>query len=241
MGVWNSRKTGKRLGATALAVLLPFAAAVLTGCQNVQGSSPQTLVRVIDASYNAPTVDVGVGGTLIATNIAAQTITNYGLLTPQNGTAYIYPTKTTKAVATAQGQFLAGEQHSVFITDSGAGYTATILTDQVTPPPSGYFSVRILQQALTTGAVDVYLVPSTSTLAGSKPLLSNVAAGSISGYINVTAGTYTIAVTPTGNTKIAYSSTPLTIATGAIRTLLIMDAQLTTNPPVTVVVGDDLN
>lgn len=238
---WKSRKSWARVGATALVAALPLLASVLSGCQNVQGTSSQTLVRVIDASYNAPAVDVKVGPTAIATNIAAQTITNYAFLPPQNGTAYIYPTKTTRATATAQGNFQAGQQHSVFLTDSGASYTATILTDQVTAPPAGYFSVRVLQQALTTGPVDVYLVPGTSTLAGSKPLLSDVAAGAMAGYVNITAGTYTVVVTPAGVKTTPYTSASLTFSAGQVRTLLIMDAQLTTNPPVTVVIGNDLN
>lgn len=239
----RKRKTDwVRLCTTALVAALPvLAGGLMTGCQNVQGSSPQTMVRVIDASYNAPAIDVKVGTTPIATNIAAQTITNYAFLPPQNGTVYIYPTQTTKASASTPGQFLASEQHSLFLTDSGAGYTAAILTDQVTAPPAGYFSVRFLQQALLEGAVDVYLVPSTSTLSGSKPLLSNVAAQTISGYINVPAGTYTVVVTPTGVVTRSYSSASITFAAGQVRTMVIMDAQLTTNPPVTVVIGNDLN
>jgi hypothetical protein len=215
----------------------------LTGCQTVQNSTPtQTLVRVMDASYNAPAVDVKVGTTPIATNIGPASITNYAFLPPQDTSAYIYPTGSTKSTASAAGTFLVDEQHSVLLADSGAGYAATILTDQVTPPPIGDFSLRIVQQAQQTGAVDVYLLSGTTALADAKPLLSAVAAQTVSAYVNVAAGTYTIAVTPTGNIKSAYTSTaPVTFATGQIRTFLVMDAQLTTNPPVTVTIGNDLN
>lgn len=224
------------------AIALAAAAALLTGCQTVQNSTPtQTLVRVIDASYNAPAIDVKIGTTPIAANIGAATITNYAFLPPQNTTAYIYPTGSTKSTASADGDFLVNEQHSVFLTDTGAGYSATILTDQVTPPPTGYFSLRVLQQALSTGAVDVYLVPSTSTLSGSKPLLTDVKPNSIAGYVNVEAGIYTIVVTPTGVITTPYSSSQITFTAGQVRTLLIMDSALTTNPPVTVTIGDDLN
>jgi hypothetical protein len=215
----------------------------LTGCQAVQNSTPtQTLVRVIDASYNAPPVDVKIGTTAIATNIGPASITNYAFLPPQNTSAYIDPTGTTKSTASVAGDFLVNEQHSVLLADSGAGYAATLLTDQVVPPPAGDFSLRIVQQAQQTGAVDVYLLNGTTALADAKPLLSAVAAQTVSAYVNVPAGTYTIAVTAAGNIKSAYSSTaPVTFATGQIRTFLVMDAQLTTNPPVTVTIGNDLN
>lgn len=228
-----------RLAAATLAA----AAALLTGCQTVQNSSPtQTLVRVIDASYNAPAVDVKVGTTPIATNIGAATITNYAFLAPQTTSAYVYPTGSSKSTASADGTFLVNEQHSVLIADSGAGYNATILTDQVTPPPAGNFSIRIVQQAQQTGAVDVYLLAGSTSLADAKPVLTAVPAQTVSAYINIPAGSYTIAVTPTGTVKTGYTgAAPVTFAAGQIRTFLIMDAQLTTNPPVTVTIGNDLN
>lgn len=228
-----------RIATAACVVLL----AALTGCQTIQNSSPtQTLVRVIDASYNAPAVSVSVGTTPIATNIAAATITNYAFLPPQDTTASVYPTGSTKATASAAGNFLVNEEHSVFITDSGTSYTATILTDQTTLPPAGDFSLRIVQQAINTGAVDVYLLSGSTALADAKPLLSAIPAQTASAYVNVPAGSYTIAVTPTGNIKSAYTSTaPVTFSADQVRTFLIMDAQLTTNPPVTVVIGNDLN
>lgn len=239
----NQRSFWVRMSVTVCVAALPVLVGLLSGCQNVQGGSmtTTTMVRVIDASYNAPAVNVNVGSTPIATNTAALTITNYAFLPPQNATVYAYPVGTKTATASAVGQFLASQEHSLFLTDSGAGYTATILTDQVTTPPSGYISIRFLQQALSVGPVDVYLVPSTSTLAGSKPLLSNLAVQAVTDYIPVPAGTYTVVVTPTGITTSAYTSTSTTYTAGQVRTMLIMDAQLTTNPPVTVVVGNDLN
>jgi hypothetical protein len=142
----NRKRLWARIGATVPVALLQLPAAVLTGCQTVENAAPsQTLVRVIDASYNAPGIDVKVGTTAIATNIGAATITNYAFLPPEETTAWVYPATSTTATASAQGEFLVSQQHSVFITDSGANYTATILTDQATVPPVGYFSIRFLQ------------------------------------------------------------------------------------------------
>ena len=230
-----------RAGATALTVLL--LAAALCGCQSVQSSSEsQTEVRVIDASYRAPAVNVNVGTTPIATNIGAATFTNYAFLPPENTTAYVFPVGTTQASAQAAAEFEVAQAHSVFITDTtNGGYTASILTDQATAAPAGYFSIRFLQQALIAGAVDIYVVPSASTLADSKPLFSNVTPQSAVGYANVMAGAYTIVITPAGSIKTPFSSSQLQFAAGQVRTVLIMDAQLTTNPPVTVTIGNDLN
>lgn len=214
----------------------------LLGCQSVQNSSPsQTQVRVINASYNAPALNVDIATTPIATNIGPATFTNYAFLPPENATAYVIPVGTTKPTAQAAGQFLVSEQHSVLITDQGSGYTASILTDQPTAAPAGYFSIRFLQQALNAGAVDIYLVPDGTKLADAKPLFTNVAPQSVEGYANVLAGTYTIVITPTGVTTTPSATASLQFMAGQVRTALIMDAQLTTNPPVTVTIGNDVN
>lgn len=235
---------GTRRGWRAAAGSVGLAVLWLSGCQNIQNSStPQTMVRAIDASYNAPPVDVKIGTTPIAVNIGAATFTNYAFLPPENATAYVYATKTTTATAAVPGAFLVGQQHSVFITDTSGGYQATLLLDQADNPPAGYVSLRFLQQAVRTGAVDVDLIPSNGTLAGTKPLLSDVASGTVSAYVNVQAGSYTLAIAPAGDTnaKDVYTSQVLQFTGGQVRTVLIMDAQLTTSPPVTITIGNDLN
>lgn len=211
------------------------------GCQSVQGASPVTLVRVIDASYNAPSVTVTMGSTAIAADIGGQTITNYAFLPPGASTAYIYPGQAKSPSASVAGDFLAGQEHSIYVTDSGTGYAATILTDQVTEPPAGYIAVRFLQQAISTGAVDIYFVPGGDTLSQAKPVETDLNVGSITNYVNIPAGTYSVVITPTGVINATYTGTSIGFTAGQVRTMLIMDAQLTTNPPVNVVVGDDLN
>jgi hypothetical protein len=201
------------------------------------------MVRVIDASYNAPPVDVKIGTTPIAVNIAAATFTNYAFLPPENATAYVYPTKTPTATASVAGALLVAQQHSVFITDTSGGYQATLLTDQGVTPPAGYVSLRFLQQAIHAGAVDIYLLSGSGTPAGAKPLLSDVAPATVSSYVNVQAGSYTLAIAPAGDTnaKDVYTSEALQFTAEQVRSVLIMDAQLATNPPVTIAIGNDVN
>jgi hypothetical protein len=184
---------------------------------------------------------VDLATTPIATNLGGATFSNYAFLPPENATVYVYPTGTTKAGASVDGQFLINEQHSILITDSGKSYTASILTDQPTAAPAGYFSIRFLQQAVQAGAVDIYLVPDGSTLADSKALFTKVAPQAVESYTNVPAGTYAIVVTPTGVITTPSSGSPIQFTAGQVRTALVMDAQLTKNPPVTVTLGNDVN
>ena len=95
---------------------------------------------------------------------------------------------------------------------------------------------------MNVGAVDIYLVPERQYALRLQAALQQCGSRDRwKGYANVMAGQYTIVITPTGVITTPYTSSSITFVAGQVRTALIMDAQLTTNPPVTVVIGDDLN
>ena len=53
--------------------------------------------------------------------------------------------------------------------------------------------------------------------------------------------TVTMVITPTGVTTSKYTSASLALTGGEVRTVLIIDTQLTSNPPVEVFMGNDVN
>ena len=140
------------------------------------------------------------------------------------------------------GTLLPGRQNSVFLTDNASatnGYTAAVLADQALPAASGHSAFRFLNQAPKTGAVDIYMVPAGTTLANSTPLVTDLAVGGAAGYTSFTSQTVTMVITPTGKTTPQYTSSAMALTGGEVRTVLIMDTQLTRNPPVQVTVADD--
>jgi hypothetical protein len=217
----------------------------LSACENVAGYTQPSLVRVIDASYIAPAVNVEVEGELIASNIGQGTITPYVTL-PASNNAYIEVIAATggAALVTSNGTLLPGHQHSVFLTDNGAAptsYEVTVLEDQQIPAAAGHSALRFLNQAPKTGAVDVYMIPSGTTMANTIPLVTALPVGATAGYISFTSQTVTMVITPTGLTTPKYTSTPLALTGGEVRTVLIVDTQLTSNPPVEVFMANDVN
>jgi hypothetical protein len=145
-------------------------------------------------------------------------------------------------LVTTNGTLLPGHQHSVFLTDNGAApnsYVVTILEDQQVQAASGHSAFRFLNQAPKVGAVDVYMVPAGTTLANSIPIYTNLPAGGSTGYISFASQTVTMIITPTGVTTPYYAYTPMALTGGEVRTVLLMDTQLTSNPAVEFTVADD--
>lgn len=221
--------------------LASLAALSLCGCTAVAGTGPTTLIRVIDAAYSSQALDAYVSTTPIAVNFAGPSISSYAFLPPGAATITIKPTGKSTVLTQLSGTLLAGEQHTVYITGKGASLQASLLTDQNTSAPAGSFAVRFLQAAVSTGAVDIYFVPDGTKIADANPVFSGLAAGSVTAYTNIPSGTYDLIVLPAGTTKNAYTSTATTFSAGQVRTMLIVDQQLLNNPPVNVLVANDVN
>ncbi len=231
------------LGAAAIAAL--GVSISFTGCENVASYTQPSLVRVIDASYIAPAVNVEVEGTLLAANIGQGTITPYGTLPASNDAAVNVTAATGGAtLVSTSGTLLAGHQHSVFLTDNGvapSSYEVTILEDQQVAAAAGHSAFRFLNQAPKTGAVDVYMVPTGTTLADTIPLVTALPVGSIAGYISFASQTVTMVITPAGVLTPKYTSQSIALTGGEVRTVLIVDTQLTSNPPVAAFMANDVN
>jgi hypothetical protein len=237
------RLRGPQLAAIAASSLA--LALALTACTHVAGFSQPSLVRVIDASYIAPAINVTVEGVLVAGNIGQGSITDYGTITP-SADAQIKVTAATggATLVASNGTLLSGHEHSVFVTDNGAAptlYTVTVLEDQQIPAAQGHSAFRFLNQAPKTGGVDVYMIPSGTTLANTIPLVTDLPVGNTAGYISFTSQTVTMVITPTGTLTPKYTSTPIALTGGEVRTVLIVDTQLTSNPPVEVFIANDVD
>jgi hypothetical protein len=140
----------------------------------------------------------------------------------------------------------AGTSQSVFITGYNANSQVTVLEDQATPAPSGHSEFRILNQAPATGAVDIYFLAGTSdtVYATAKPVITGLAAGATSGYVTIPSSTLYMVIAPTGTTladnlTTIYSSAAFALTGGEVRTVLVLDPQLATEP-VQVYVADDV-
>jgi hypothetical protein len=228
----------------AMAALSLIAAFGLSSCTNVAGFSQPSLVRVIDASYIAPAVNIYVANTLFAGNVGEGYISNYGTTKPSPA-AVIKVTQATggAALVTASATLNAGAQHSVFITDNGASptqYIVTVLEDQQTAAATGHSAFRFLNQAPRTGPVDVYMVPGSTMLANTIPICTNLPVGSTCGYVSFASQTVAMVITPAGTITPKFTSTALGLSGGEVRTVVIVDSQLTSDPPVQVVIAKDV-
>jgi hypothetical protein len=248
----ETRRDAKRhlsLPALAVASVASLAGALLlSGCQTIASSTSVSQLRIIDASYNAPAINIYVGGTQLAGNLGQGSITGYATLAPTNNTTVkVTATSSTKSLVTADTSLRAGTSQSVLVSDINAVYQVTVLEDQATPAPSGHSEFRLLNQAPSTGAVDVYFLSGTSATvyATAKPVITGLAVGATSGYVTIPSSTLYMVIAPTGTTlsttdTVIYTSAAFDLVGGEVRTVLIVDPLLVTEP-VQVYIANDVN
>jgi hypothetical protein len=231
------------IAATSLGIAL-----ALAGCEHVQGNPAVSLVRVIDASYNAPALNVYLAGTLIATNLGQGQITPYGSFSPTpSAKITVTSAQNTNPLVSTTGSLLASQSSTVLITDINATYQANLLEDQSTPAPSGHSEFRILNQAPSTGPIDVYFLAGTTAAdyAAARPVITALAVGATSGYVTIPSATLYMVIVAAGTTLTTtstsiYVSAALPLVGGEVRTVLVVDPLVTTQP-VQVYIAIDAN
>jgi hypothetical protein len=217
---------------------------LLPGCQSITPNATYAQVRFIDASPDAPGLDIYQGATAQVYNMGFATITSY---VPVNQGTYAFYAKTagtTQSLISTNGTMLNGHQYTVMVSNVSASLQMTIFTDRSSAAPSGQIALRVINMDTSTGAFDVYIIPSGATLETVSPILTNVAFNSISNYINVPDQSYSVAILPTGTvptttTVATYTGALTTYTAGSAHTLLILNQQIVTTPGAQVVTLDD--
>lgn len=226
--------------------VLALSLAALSGCQAVISTPPTAQLRIIDASPDAPGLDIYEGTTPLAYNLGFGTLTSYIQISPGTYTISADTAGSKQTLSSSKATLAVTDQYTVLIGNVAASLQQVVLTDQSQPAPSGQVSFRFIDQATRIGAVDIYLVPSGEKLTAVSPVVTNIAFGVNTGYLNIPFGTYSLVMVPTGtvptSTTIAtYSGTQVTYSPGAARTFVLIDQQLVSTPGLQVVTATDFD
>lgn len=218
--------------------------ATLTGCQAMVGNPSAAQVRVVDASPDAPGIDLYQGSDGIAYNLGFGAITSYVATAPGTYTISAATAGTHQVLSFAKPTLASSGQYTVLISDTAGNLQQLTLKDQSQAAPAGQTSLRFLDEATRSGPVDVYLVPTGHALVTVNPLLTSISFGANTGYQNIPSGTYSLVVLPAGvnptsTAAASYTGAKVTYPSAAARTLIFIDQPLASMPGVQVITADD--
>jgi hypothetical protein len=218
----------------------------LSGCQAIVSNPQLSQVRIITVSPDAPSLDLYEGNTALTFNLGFGTITSYIPIPPGTYSINADTAGSRQIVSSFKATLAPYSQHTVLLGNVAANIQQLVLTDQNQPAPSGQISLRFIGQATRIGAVDIYLVPAGQKLTAVNALVTGVVFGTNTGYLNVPTGTYTLIMVPTGTVPVGttvatYTGAQVTYASGAARTIILIDQQLATTPGIQVITAADFD
>lgn len=223
-----------------------LATVILTGCQAIVSSAPEAQVRIIHATPDTSGLDIYQGANPLAFNLGFGSVTSYIPLTPGSYTINADTAGSKQVLSSAKGIFAASTQYTVLLGNSASNLQQLTLTDQSQPAPAGQIALRFLNQATRSGAVDIYLVPAGQKLTAIAPLVTGIAFGANTGYLNIPTGTYSLLMLPAATVPFSatiptYTGPQVTYSVGSARTIILIDQPLVTSPGIQVITAADFD
>jgi hypothetical protein len=198
---------------------------LLAGC----GGSNNAAIRVLNVSEDYTALNIFVGSTsTVATvsDVPTGNLSSYSGVASGSQTLYFTEGGNLPAepLSSETESFTTGE-HRTYVTYGDTGEFAEFEIDENEAAASGSnASVEVLDTANDAGALDVYFTSSTS-LSGSTPNFTGLAAGKATSFTSVTSGTYEMTITGTGNASDQRLQVPsVTLNTGEVATIVITES-----------------
>ena len=223
---------------TLLACWLPL---MLAGCGAGGLSRDVASIRLLHASPDTPALDLYVNDLPLAYGVRFGTQTSYIPVGPGSYALHADLAGSRRPFVATASRLIAGRQYTAVVADIAGALRINVLPDGVDAIPSGAAAVRVVNEAVLAGELDVYLIPNDA--AGTpRPPLAKLAVGKAAPYQPLPATTYTVEVYPAGAyRRLSFpvlTSPQVEMLSGSVHTLVLLD-QLSAPGAIRVLFNED--
>ncbi len=177
-------------------------AAVLAvaGCGGSSNSGSDTAsVRLLNASTGYASLDLALGTTSTNTAISPGAVGSYADVATTGVATVITATGSPAALSSITRTFSKATHYTLMAYGQAGALKTVMIAEEVAAAASGQASLQTLNLALNAGTLDIYLTGSADALADASPVATGVAAGGNTSFTTLTAGTYRLRVTGSGD------------------------------------------
>lgn len=181
-------------------MLLPLT--LLQGCLgggggNSSTATTQSAVRMVNGSYNYPSLDLLIAGTATSTGVATASASSYATITAGTYTTALQTAGS--SVYSSTFGFAAGVNYTLVAYNLGQQLQMFQISDNAAAPAAGYGGIQFANLS-GVGSVDVYMTPVGTDPTTAQPQIVGLAGTTGSPSTNQQAkGNYHIWITGTGN------------------------------------------
>jgi hypothetical protein len=204
-----------------LIILVIPLVSILIACGS--SSDSDAYVRVIHGSADAPAVDVLVDDAAAIAELIFGDFAGYVRVEAGDRNFKVNAAGTDTVVINADASLEEDKFYTVIASGPLASISPLVLVDNV-EGAEGMSMVRVVHNAASAPAVDVYATAPGADLSTATPVLTGVPFQAVSDYLSVPAGTYQFRVTVAGTTTVAIDTGAVELASGTNYTAIALDA-----------------
>jgi Domain of unknown function (DUF4397) len=213
-----------RRSAWPMLSLFSCIALFLSGCGGTGGGGADAQLRVLQASPNAPLVNLLVDGVSVAGNLGYGNATAYLQVKPGSHHIQAVPVSGASPIFDQTMSFASSTNQTLLLTGPATGIQPLLLSDTGPTIVVGDAYVRIVDASATMGAADVYIVPAGSSIVGVQPVVAGMSFDQSTGYQTTVAGNYEVFMTAPGTTNALLSTGPISLTSAENQTVVALDS-----------------
>jgi hypothetical protein len=183
---------------------------------------PQTNLRFIHMSPNAPTLDYSIKNSIFLGNKSYPVPSSYQTTDAGPITIKVSQTGSTTALFNIDGNFAASKFYSVFLFDSVANLKISTLEDDRSEPPSGKTHVRFLHLGTGQGPVDIIKAGGPVRLFTNRSFNDHSTTPSLANYTAIDPGPFSVSAIVAGSVNTFVTQLPSFNATAGKSYTLVL-------------------
>lgn len=196
----------------------------LMGCGG-GGIGDKTNFRIMNATTDQTSITVMLDGTSVGSSIVYGSADDYAQTKSGSRHLQVEPATSTTIFLDQTINLAGGTSNTAIIANSSSTSSAILLTDDnVASTTTGNMKLRIVNAAPNLGTVDVYVLPSGTSINNATPAINSLAFESSSDYLNLAAGTYSIVFTPHGSLFAFFNTGDISFNAGQNRTVVTLNS-----------------
>lgn len=180
----------------ALIAIVPLLQACGGGGSDDDGDGT---VRLVNAANGYASLDLYSTDTLLSDDVASDTASDYVTLGSGTYTFKLRRSGSTTVSSSGDRTVLSGTAHTLLAYSTNETLKTVFLTDNEVAPTAGTAKLRIFNASAEAGALDIYVTTPTATLAESSATVAGLGSERISGYNEISEGTYRVRITGNGD------------------------------------------
>lgn len=193
-----------------------------TGCGGGGGGSDAQL-RFLQASPNAPLVNVLIDAKSVAVDLAYGNATAYISVKPGSRHIQLVPVSGGSPIFDQTISFTSSTNQTLLLTGSAPSIQQVMLSDTSPTVVANNGHVRVVNASATMGAADVYIVPAGSSIVGVNPITAGLTFNQSTGYQLTPVGNYQVFMTTPGTPNALLSTGPLNLTSSQNQTVVALD------------------